>query len=280
VKKKEIKKQSEDEEEDAEDSSSGNEDSSANVPEDSSGEDSDAMLHEEVLKVSKKRKLEPKSLTPSKAAKTQLKESPKKSKVQVNGDDENEEGGSNESKKCEIYFGNLPFSFNEPAIKNIFQECGEIISLKLIKEQHTGRFKGFGFMKFANEESVKKAMELNGKEIEGRNLKVVPGTNLVSKGKIEMKSVYFGNTPPDLNEKEIREVFKDCGQILKVRLLTNPHTGEFRRSGFVDFETAEGAKKGLKKNGDTIRSYEIKVSRPSSNQQEKKNISQNSPVSV
>jgi len=187
-------------------------------------------------------------------------------------DDEIEEikesGTTNEENKNQIYFGNVPFSLDEGSIKNIFKDCGEIVELNLIRDKSTGVFKGYGFIKFSSEESVKKASQLNGKDVNGRSLRVVQGTNIKPKEKPQVKTIYFGNTPLDIREEDIREFFKDCGQIVKIRLLKNPETGEFRRSGFVEFETDEGAKKALKKNGDNLQDKEIKVGR--SRQQPKK----------
>jgi len=225
-------------------------------------------------------------LTPTKVAKTQDTDSPKKSitkKVQVIGHDDHPNGADaspKESDECKIYFGNLPFSADEPTIRNIFHECGEIQNIQLITDKNSGKFKGYGFLKFSKEDSVKKALLLNRKDVDGRNLKVVDAKVFSQKTHVkEFKSVYIGNMPPDLREEELRECFKDCGQILHVRLLKDQQTGEFRRSGFIDFETVEGAKKAMKKNGDNIRDFEIKVAKTATSQQKNSpsQLQKNSP---
>jgi len=241
--------------------------------------------------ISKKRKIDTKNSTPNKAAKTESKDSPKKKgtllkdtkkKDQLNGDQEEEEdddndddddeieeikesGTTNEENKNQIYFGNVPFSLDEGSIKNIFKDCGEIVELNLIRDKSTGVFKGYGFIKFSSEESVKKASQLNGKDVNGRSLRVVQGTNIKPKEKPQVKTIYFGNTPLDIREEDIREFFKDCGQIVKIRLLKNPETGEFRRSGFVEFETDEGAKKALKKMVITYKTKKLRSEDPGNN---------------
>ncbi len=71
-----------------------------------------------------------------------------------------------------IYVGNLPFSIDEEALKNLFSDY-EVEEVTLIKDRFSGRSKGFGFVTIPDEESAKKAIsELNGKEIEGRELRV------------------------------------------------------------------------------------------------------------
>ena len=72
-----------------------------------------------------------------------------------------------------IYVGNLPFSVTQEKLKEMFDSYGEIEEAVVISDKFSGRSKGFGFVSFVNEESVKKAIsEMNKKEVEGRELSV------------------------------------------------------------------------------------------------------------
>ena len=72
-----------------------------------------------------------------------------------------------------IYVGNLSYSVNEYDLREIFEEYGEVTSVKIINDRDTGRSKGFGFVEMANDDEAKAAMEeLNEAELEGRPLKV------------------------------------------------------------------------------------------------------------
>lgn len=72
-----------------------------------------------------------------------------------------------------IYVGNLPFKVNNDSLKETFATFGEITEAVVIQDKYSGRSKGFGFVTFANAESAQKAItEMNGKELEGRALKV------------------------------------------------------------------------------------------------------------
>ncbi len=71
-----------------------------------------------------------------------------------------------------LYVGNLPFSVDEEAFKKLF-EGYEVEEASLIKDKFSGRSKGFGFVTISNDESANKAIaEMNGKEFDGRELKV------------------------------------------------------------------------------------------------------------
>jgi RNA recognition motif-containing protein len=72
-----------------------------------------------------------------------------------------------------IYVGNMSYDIDEPTLSDLFTEYGEVISTKVIVDQMSGRSKGFGFIEMENEEEALSAIAgLNGKEVNGRELKV------------------------------------------------------------------------------------------------------------
>lgn len=72
-----------------------------------------------------------------------------------------------------IFVGNLNYAITEDDMREIFEEYGELTSVKLITDKFTGRSKGFGFVEMANAEEAQKAIEeLNGAEVEGRSMVV------------------------------------------------------------------------------------------------------------
>jgi len=72
-----------------------------------------------------------------------------------------------------IFVGNLNYAVSEDDLKGIFEEFGELSSVKVIKDRFTSRSKGFGFVEMDNDEDAKKAIEqLNGTEVEGRDIVV------------------------------------------------------------------------------------------------------------
>jgi RNA recognition motif-containing protein len=71
-----------------------------------------------------------------------------------------------------LYIGNLPFSVDDAAFKKLF-EGYEVEEATLIIDKFSGRSKGFGFVTIADDEVAKKVIaEMNGKDVEGRELKV------------------------------------------------------------------------------------------------------------
>ena len=74
-----------------------------------------------------------------------------------------------------IYIGNLAPATTEEALKELFVEFGEIESIKVIKDRMTGRPRGFGFIEMpSNSEADQAIKALNGRRIDGNNIKVNP----------------------------------------------------------------------------------------------------------
>lgn len=72
-----------------------------------------------------------------------------------------------------IYVGNLPWDVTEDDLRTAFAAFGEITSINVIKDNFSGRSKGFGFVEMASKTEGQAAIDsLNGKELKGRNLTV------------------------------------------------------------------------------------------------------------
>ena len=72
-----------------------------------------------------------------------------------------------------IFVANIDRKVSEVTLLDLFQEHGEVSSLKLIKDRDTGVSKGYAFVEMANNDEAQKAIDaLNEVELEGRALAV------------------------------------------------------------------------------------------------------------
>ena len=72
-----------------------------------------------------------------------------------------------------IYVANISFRASEGQLKDLFQQFGEVSSVKIVTDRDTGRSRGFGFVEMPNEAEGKAAIaQLNGNEFAERNLVV------------------------------------------------------------------------------------------------------------
>jgi RNA recognition motif-containing protein len=72
-----------------------------------------------------------------------------------------------------IYVANISFKSSEGELKELFEQHGEVTSVKIIMDKLTNRSRGFGFIEMADTESGKQAIqELNGYNFQGKELVV------------------------------------------------------------------------------------------------------------
>ncbi len=72
-----------------------------------------------------------------------------------------------------IYVGNLAYEVTEEDLKTEFEAFGEVASVAIIKDNYTGRSKGFGFVEMPKLQEGQAAITgLNGKKLKERTITV------------------------------------------------------------------------------------------------------------
>ncbi|MBD3285981.1 RNA-binding protein [candidate division WOR-3 bacterium] len=72
-----------------------------------------------------------------------------------------------------LFIGNLPHSYNEDKVREIFAEHGEIDNVAVPTDRYTNKPRGFAFVEMPNDEEAKAAIEaVHGTEHDGRELRV------------------------------------------------------------------------------------------------------------
>jgi cold-inducible RNA-binding protein len=72
-----------------------------------------------------------------------------------------------------LYVGNLPFQTGEQDLQELFASAGTVDSVNIVRDNATGRARGFAFVEMATDEDAQKAIsQLNNYSYGGRNLTV------------------------------------------------------------------------------------------------------------
>jgi len=71
-----------------------------------------------------------------------------------------------------LYVGNLPFTATEESVRTLFAAHGSVEKVSLITDRDTGRPRGFAFVEMSNADASRAMQALDGKDFEGRTLKV------------------------------------------------------------------------------------------------------------
>lgn len=72
-----------------------------------------------------------------------------------------------------IFVSNLSFRINDDDLQQAFADYGTVTSAKVIKDNFSGRSRGFGFVEMTNDDEAAKAIEeLNNAEFDGKVMTV------------------------------------------------------------------------------------------------------------
>lgn len=83
-----------------------------------------------------------------------------------------------------IYVGNLSYNVSEDELGKAFRSFGQVETVKIIRDKYSGQSKGFGFVEMPSAEEARSAItDLNGKQLNGRTLKVNEARHRSEKGK-------------------------------------------------------------------------------------------------
>jgi cold-inducible RNA-binding protein len=72
-----------------------------------------------------------------------------------------------------LYVGNLPFETSEHALRTLFAQAGNIVSVTIPLDRMSNRPRGFAFVEMGSSEEARKAIQMfNGRDFEGRTMNV------------------------------------------------------------------------------------------------------------
>jgi cold-inducible RNA-binding protein len=74
--------------------------------------------------------------------------------------------------QVKLFVGNLPWSIGDAELEEVFREHGDVQSARVIIDRDTGRSRGFGFVEMEVSDVAALITATNGREINGRPLRV------------------------------------------------------------------------------------------------------------
>eukprot|EP00747_Dinoflagellata_sp_TGD_P194200 gnl/TRDRNA2_/TRDRNA2_61343_c0_seq1.p1 gnl/TRDRNA2_/TRDRNA2_61343_c0~~gnl/TRDRNA2_/TRDRNA2_61343_c0_seq1.p1 ORF type:complete len:442 (-),score=148.63 gnl/TRDRNA2_/TRDRNA2_61343_c0_seq1:168-1460(-) len=148
-----------------------------------------------------------------------------------------------------VFVGGIPYSWGKDELRTLFAECGEIDWLHMPRDMQ-GQPRGIAFISYWSMESVEEALKLDGREFEGRPMKV----NMAAEKPVKLvppkkeRDVFVGGLPYQATAEVVKKDFAECGKISKFEMPLQK-AGTSKGVAFVTYKTAAGAAEALKFNG-------------------------------
>lgn len=159
-----------------------------------------------------------------------------------------------------VFIKNIPLSWDESKLNELFGQFGTIKRSTIRKKEGTNDSKGYGFVEFEDHESARNAVEkLNNHLVEEgrpgltveRAQKKSERMEMLRNGTLrnqarrpEGENLYVKNLSESVTEDHLRKLFTQCGNVKNVKVMVD-QTGRPRGFGFVSFHTQEEATKAV-----------------------------------
>ncbi|CAI9087216.1 OLC1v1021235C1 [Oldenlandia corymbosa var. corymbosa] len=173
-----------------------------------------------------------------------------------------------------IFVGDLAPDVTDQMLQETFRPYySSVKGAKVVTDRLTGRSKGYGFVRFADESEQLRAMtEMNGKFCSTRAMRIGPAANKKTMGGQTKASyqgsqgvqseddpsnttLFVGNLDPSVTDEHLRLLFGQYGQLLHVKIPVG------KRCGFVQFAERSCAEEALRVlNGNPLAGQNIRLS--------------------
>jgi nucleolin len=185
--------------------------------------------------------------------------------------------GDDPDASTSVFVGKLSWNVDSDWLRSEFEECGEVIDARVQMDRNTGKSRGFGYVDFATAKAVEKALALDGKEIDGRPIRVDRSQRSGAQGDDKQRAdrrakvsgdstseasnvLFVGNLSWNSTEDSLWNVFAEYGDVKSVRVPTDRESGRPKGFGYVEFTELDSAKKAFEgTNGSEIDGRRIRL---------------------
>ncbi|XP_077284915.1 heterogeneous nuclear ribonucleoprotein at 27C isoform X2 [Arctopsyche grandis] len=144
-----------------------------------------------------------------------------------------------DDEKGKLFVGGLSWETTQENLQHYFSRYGEVIDCVVMKNNDSGRSRGFGFVTYA-EPSVVNVVLTNGPHtLDGRTIDPKPcNPRTLQKPKRGggYPKVFLGGLPSNVTETDLRVFFCRYGKVMEVVIMYDQEKKKSRGFGFLSFE--------------------------------------------
>ncbi|XP_051216816.1 polyadenylate-binding protein RBP47 [Lolium perenne] len=151
-------------------------------------------------------------------------------------------GGNGGDENRTIWVGDLQYWMDENYLHSCFGPSGEVVTIKVIRNRHSGVSEGYGFVEFCSHASAEKALQNFAGHVmpnTDRAFKLNWASYSVGEKRSELASdhsIFVGDLAVDVTDEMLMELFANKYRSVKgAKVIIDANTGRSRGYGFVRF---------------------------------------------
>lgn len=143
-----------------------------------------------------------------------------------------------EDERGKLFVGGLSWETTQENLQRYFSRYGEIVDCVVMKNNETGRSRGFGFVTFADPSHITTVLQNGPHSLDGRTIDPKPCNprTLQKPRKGGGYKIFLGGLPSNVTETDLRTFFGRYGKVTEVVIMYDQEKKKSRGFGFLSFE--------------------------------------------
>ncbi|KAI3774722.1 hypothetical protein L1987_49282 [Smallanthus sonchifolius] len=169
-------------------------------------------------------------------------------------------GGGQQFVPTSLYVGDLEFSVTDAQLFELFNQLGQVVSVRVCRDLSTRRSLGYGYVNYVNPQDAARAIEmLNFTPLNGKSIRIMYSHRDPSVRKSGSGNIFIKNLDKAIDQKALHDTFSTFGNILSCKIATDS-TGQSKGYGFVQYDSEESAQQAIEKlNGMLLNDKQVYV---------------------
>ncbi|KAJ4701723.1 Polyadenylate-binding protein [Melia azedarach] len=159
-----------------------------------------------------------------------------------------------------LYVGDLDVSVTDSQLYDLFNQVGQVVSVRVCRDLSTRRSLGYGYVNYSSPADAARALDvLNFTPLNNKPIRVMYSHRDPSIRKSGTGNIFIKNLDKSIDHKALHDTFSSFGNILSCKISTDV-SGQSKGYGFVQFDNEESAQSAIDKlNGMLINDKQVYV---------------------
>jgi len=181
--------------------------------------------------------------------------------MEATGTDLGSEASGGETVLAKLFVGGLSWQTSQERLREYFTQFGEIDDVLIMKDPITQRSRGFGFITFRSPSSVTRVLSASSHLLDGKAIDPKPATPKNRSRESKTKKIFVGGVSQETATDEVREYFRQFGNVEDAVMLMDQQTRRHRGFGFVTFEQEDSVDRVCDIHFHTIKNKKVECKR-------------------
>lgn len=169
-------------------------------------------------------------------------------------------GAGNQFVTTSLYVGDLEVSVTDSQVYDLFNQLGQVVSVRVCRDLSTRRSLGYGYVNYSNPQDAARALDmLNFTPLNGKTIRIMYSHRDPSIRKSGTGNIFIKNLDKAIDHKALLDTFSAFGNISSCKVATDS-SGQSKGYGFVQFDNEESAQNAIEKlNGMLLNDKQVYV---------------------